>query len=265
MRVIIVAPKGKMGRLITRVVMDDPRFTLVAGLAPAGREYIGQDTGMVAGAGREAKAPVTDDLEGVIASCDALIDFSTREVSLAVLEAASRHGKALVCGTTGFSAAEEAAFKTAAEHIPVMHAANTSRVVNVMNQLLALAAKAFAGKADIEIIEMHDRDKKDAPSGTSREMGAVMAEAMGKNIHDLACYGREGAVGREPGSIGYHSLRAGNIASSHTVLFGFQGERLEITHHSHDWECFARGACDAAWFLRDKPAGLYTIQEVFAL
>ena len=112
---------------------------------------------------------------------------------------------------------------------------------------------------------MHDQWKKDAPSGTSKEMGEIMAHALGKELSDIAVYGREGAAPREPGTIGYHSLRAGNIPSSHTVFFGGMGERLEITHHSYNWECFARGACDCAAFLADKEPGFYTIRDVLNL
>ena len=132
-----------------------------------------------------------------------------------------------------------------------------------MNKLLEMVTRTVGDELDIEILEMHDQWKKDVPSGTSREMGEIMAHALGKELEDIAVYGREkGENPRKPGTIGYHSLRAGNIPSSHTVYFGGLGERLEITHHSYNWECFARGACDCAAYLADKPAGFYTIQDV---
>ena len=121
---------------------------------------------------------------------------------------------------------------------------------------------AVGNELDIEILEMHDQWKKDAPSGTSKEMGEIMAHALGKELKDIAIYGREGASPRDPGTIGSPSLRAGNIPSSHTVYFGGMGERLEITHHSYNWECFARGACDCAAYLDGKDAGFYTIKDV---
>ena len=182
-----------------------------------------------------------------------------------VLDLAIAHKKALVCGTTGFSAKEMQRFQNAAQEIPMLYAANTSKLVNIMNKLLETVASTLKDEIDIEILEMHDQWKKDAPSGTSKEMGEIMAHALGKELSDIAVYGREGAAPREPGTIGYHSLRAGNIPSSHTVFFGGIGERLEITHHSYNWECFARGACDCAAFLADKKPGFYTIKDVLNL
>lgn len=263
MRVIVIGPKGKMGKLITQVAAEREDLDLTAGVGPKGRDYIGADLGTVAMVGRELGVPVTDDLESVIDNCDVIIDFSTKEMAMDVLEQAVAHGKALVCGTTGFTEEEIQKFKEAAEKIPMLYAANTSKMVNVMNKLLETVVSILKDDVDIEILEMHDQWKKDVPSGTSREMGEIMANAMGKEIGDIAVYGREkGESPRVPGTIGYHSLRAGNIPSSHTVFFGGMGERLEITHHSYNWECFARGACDCAAYLADKPAGFYTIQDV---
>ena len=261
-KVIVVGPKGKMGKLITQVAASREDLTLVAGIGPKGRDYIGNDLGTVAMVGRELGVPVVDSLESVIDECDVIIDFSTKENAMDVLNLAIKHKKALVNGTTGFSADEMQRFKDAASQIPMLYAANTSKLVNVMNKLLELVASTVGNELDIEILEMHDQWKKDAPSGTSKEMGEVMAHALGKELNDIAIYGREGASPRDPGTIGYHSLRAGNIPSSHTVYFGGMGERLEITHHSYNWECFARGACDCAAYLDGKDAGFYTIKDV---
>ena len=265
MRVIVIAPKGKMGRLITAVAASRSDMELTAGIAPKGRSYVGQDLGAAAMTGSELGVPVTDDLKSVIHDCDVIIDFSTQETSMEVLDLAVSHKKALVCGTTGFTPEEMQRFQEAAKEIPMLYAANTSKLVNVMNKLLELVTSAIGNETDIEILEMHDQWKKDAPSGTSKEMGEIMAHALGKELRDIAVYGREGSSPREPGTIGYHSLRAGNIPSSHTVFFGGMGERLEITHHSYNWECFARGACDCAVFLAGKEPGFYTIQDVLNL
>ncbi len=262
MKLIVVGPKGKMGKLITKIAAERTDLELVAGIGPKGRDYIGKDIGTVAAIGYEVGVPVVDDLESVIDSCDVIIDFSTKEMAMEVVKLAVAHQKALVCGTTGFSAEEFAAFEKAAETIPMLYAANTSKLVNIMNKLLELVTKAVGNELDIEILEMHDQWKKDAPSGTSKEMGEIMAHALGKELQDIAVYGREGASPRTPGTIGYHSLRAGNIPSSHTVYFGGMGERLEITHHSYNWECFARGACDCAAYLEGKAPGFYTIKDV---
>ncbi len=265
MKVVVIGPKGKMGRLITQVAAAREDMELAAGVGPAGRDYIGMDLGIAALVGRELGVPVVDDLEDVIEKCDVVIDFSTKENAMKTLELAVRYKKGLVCGTTGFSGEEMERFQKASGEIPMLYAANTSKLVNVMNKLLELAASAMGEEADIEILEMHDQWKKDAPSGTSKEMGEIMAHAIGRRLSDIAVYGREGEGLREKGSIGYHSLRAGNIPSSHTVYFGFMGERLEITHHSYNWECFARGACDCAAYLADKGPGFYTIRDVLGL
>lgn len=266
MKLIVVGPKGKMGKLITQIAAERPVFELIAGIAPKGRDYIGVDLGQAALVGRNLGVPVVDDLEAVIEECDVIIDFSTREMALEVLDLAVRYQKALVCGTTGFSAAELQKFADAGAVIPVLYAANTSKLVNIMNKLLEITAGAVGDEVDIEILEMHDQWKRDVPSGTSKELGETMARAMGKELSDIAVYGREaGTNPRVPGTIGYHSLRAGNLPSSHTVYFGGMGERLEITHHSYDWGCFARGVCDCAEFLEGKEAGYYTIKDVLNL
>ena len=265
MKVIVIGPRGKMGRLITMAAASRDDMELVAGIAPKGRSYVGQDLGTVAMIGSELGVPVTDNLANVIQQGDVIIDFSTKEMAMEVLELAITHKKALVCGTTGFSPKEMLRFRNAAKEIPMLYAANTSQLVNIMNKLLELVTSTLKDEIDIEILEMHDQWKKDAPSGTSKEMGEIMAHALGKELEELAVYGREGSSPRTPGTIGYHSLRAGNIPSSHTVFFGGIGERLEITHHSYNWECFARGACDCAAFLADKAPGFYTIQDVLNL
>ena len=215
--------------------------------------------------GSELGVSVTDDLESVIELGDVIIDFSTKEMAMEVLELAIAHKKALVCGTTGFHPEEMQKFQNAAKEIPMLYAANTSKLVNIMNRLLELVTSTLKDEIDIEILEMHDQWKKDAPSGTSKEMGEIMAHALGKELDEIAVYGREGASPRKSGTIGYHSLRAGNIPSSHTVFFGGMGERLEITHHSYNWECFARGACDCAAFLANQGPGFYTIKDVLNL
>ena len=219
MKVIVIGPRGKMGKLITQVAASRDDMELVGAIAPKGRDYIGKDLGTVAMTGFEL----------------------------------------------GFSAEEMKRFEEAGKQIPMLYAANTSKLVNIMNKLLELVTATLKDEIDIEILEMHDQWKKDAPSGTSKEMGEIMAHALGKELSDIAVYGREGESPREPGTIGYHSLRAGNIPSSHTVYFGGMGERLEITHHSYNWECFARGACDCAAYLEGKGPGFYSIKDVLGI
>lgn len=265
MKIIVIGPRGKMGKLITQTAAFREDMELTAGIGPKGRDYIGCDLGTVSMIGRELGVPVVDNLECAIDNCDVIIDFSTKEMSMNVLKLAVSHKKALVCGTTGFTSEEMQCFYEASSHIPMLYAANTSKLVNIMNKVLELIAQTAGNELDIEILEMHDQWKKDAPSGTSKEMGEIMAHALGKELSDIAVYGREGDSPRKKGTIGYHSLRAGNIPSSHTVYFGAMGERLEITHHSYNWECFARGACDCAAFLAGKAPGFYTIKDVLNL
>ena len=266
MKLIVVGPRGKMGKLITQIAAEHESLDLVGAVGPENCEYLNEDLGQVAVVGRNLGILVTDDLEAIIEQCDVIIDFSTKENAMFVLEQAIKYKKALVCGTTGFTEMEHDIFKKAAKEIPVLYAANTSKYVNVLNKLLEIAAATIGNESDIEILEMHDQWKKDAPSGTSREMGEVIAHAMGKKLSELAVYGREaGENPRIPGTIGYHSLRAGNLPSSHTVFFGGMGERIELTHHSYNWECFARGACDCAIFLDGKAPGYYTVKDVLHL
>jgi 4-hydroxy-tetrahydrodipicolinate reductase len=263
MNLIVIGPKGKMGKLIVKVASSRQDMKLVYGIGPKGREYINKDLGSVCNLGEATYARVVDNLENVINECDVIIDYSNPANSMAVIESSLKAKKAVVCGTTGFTKDQLDRIKEISTKIPVVYAANTSRVVNLMFSLLEIAANAIGNEADIEIIEMHDRNKKDAPSGTSKEMGEVIAKALDRSLKEIAVQGREGA--RVPGTIGYHAIRAGDISSSHTVLFGLQGERLEITHHAHNFECFAQGACDAASFLYGKKPGLYTVKDVLNL
>lgn len=265
MNILIAGPRGKMGSLITKIASKRADMKIVAGVAPKGRNYIGQDVGMAIGMGETLNAFVSDDIDSVIDQCDVIIDYTTTEFSMEVMEAALKAKKAVVCGTTGFSEGQFNRIKEISKHIPVVYAANTSRVVNLMYKLLELTAKTIGNVSDIEIIEMHDKHKKDAPSGTSLEMGEVIAEALGRKLKDIAVFGRGGKEERAQGSIGYHSVRAGDISSSHTVMFGLMGERLEITHHAYNWECFAQGACEAAAFLYCKEPGLYTVKDVLGI
>lgn len=264
-KTIIIGPRGKMGRLITQIAADNKDLELIAGVGAKGRDYIGQDLGQVSLLGCDLGISVVDHLEAVIDECDVIIDFSTREMGLKVLQLAKKYKKALVCGTTGFSSEEMEQFREAGETIPMLYAANTSKLVNVMNKLLQLATAAIGEETDIEIVEMHDRWKKDAPSGTSKEMGELIAHELGADFSDIVVYGREGTGARKSGTIGYHSVRMGDTPSSHTVFFGGFGERLEISHHSTDWRGFAKGACDCALFLAKQPPGNYSVSDVLKI
>lgn len=265
MKLLIVGPRGNMGHFITQIASDRDDIEIVGGVGPKGRDYIGKDIGEVAAAGKLIGAPVVDDISALIDECDVIIDFSTVEMAMEVLDAAIARRKALVCGSTGFSAEQRQRFADAAAEIPVMLAANTSRMVNIMYRLLAETAELCGEECDIEILDMHSNTKKDSPSGTAGEMAETIAEAMGKDLGEVAVYGHHGSEPRKKGEIAFHSIRGGDISSSHIVYFVGTGERLEIATHSQSFKCFAAGAVDCAVYLADKPVGAYTVQDVFGL
>ncbi len=261
MKLLIVAPKGKMGKLITLVASQKEDIQIVGSLGPKGRDYIGTDTGIAAGIGTEVGAPVYDNIEECIDLCDVIIDFSMVEVSMEVLAAARAHKKALVCGTTGFSPEQRAMFDQAGEDIPVMQAGNTSKLVNLLYKLVEMTTKSIGEETDIEILDLHDRKKLDSPSGTAKEIGEVIGDALGKDVFEDAEYGREGRCPRKDGNIAFHSIRGGDISTTHTVFFIGTGERLELTHRAENWKCFASGAVDAAAFLLKQKPGSYSMAD----
>lgn len=247
--IVVTAPRGHMDGLIVKAAFNREGIDVIGGLGPVGRDYIGKDIGLVAGLGKEIGALVYDDLEEIIQDCDFVIDFSTVELSMKVLEVCKNYKKGLLCGTTGFTTEQEKALLEAGQVIPMMKASNTSYVVNVMRKLLGIAAQALGNKAKIEIIDFHSQTKLDAPSGTALELAEEITEKSDKEMGELV----------------FHSVRAGNTPSSHKVFFGCMGEMMEISHHAYDWECYARGACDAVLYMADRGPGLYTMDEVIDL
>lgn len=248
-KIIITAPRGHMDGLIVKAASGRDDIQIVGGLGPKGRDYIGQDIGIASGLGREIGALVYDDLDRVIDQCDLVVDFSQVHLSMQILEICKKHKKGFLCGTTGFSQEQEKTLLAAGEEIPMMKAANTSYVVNVMRKLLGIAAAALGEKAKIEIIDMHSQNKLDAPSGTALELAEEMVGKSDMTMEDIT----------------FHSVRAGNTPSSHKVLFGCMGEIMEISHHAYDWECYARGACDAVVYMARHGVGLYTMEDVIEL
>lgn len=261
-KVVIMGPKGKMGKLIAKVAYENEQIQIVGAVAPKGRDYIGDDIGIVCSLGKQIGSLVYDDLNDIIQDCDVIVDYTSPQVSMNVFKTAAKYKKAVVCGTTGFSKIEFEDIKKFSNHIPILYAANTSRLVNLMYKILDIVTKSIGEESDIEIIEMHDRFKKDAPSGTSKEMGMIIANALNKELEDLAVFGRNGTGERIENSIGYHSIRSGDISSSHTVMFGLMGERLEITHHAYNWNCFAQGACKSVIYIHGKEDGLYNVEDI---
>lgn len=210
--------------------------------------------------------PVTDNLAGVIGQFDALIDFTSPAATLANAALCAEHGKAMVIGTTGFSDAEKAQLLSYQTQIPLCLAANFSTGVNLCFKLLETAARVMAAESDIEIVEAHHRHKVDSPSGTALRMGEVIAEVTGRNLRDVAVYGREGITGeRERDTIGFATVRGGDVVGEHTVMFLAEGERIEITHKASSRLAFGKGAVRAAGWLLNKKNGLFDMQDVLGL
>jgi 4-hydroxy-tetrahydrodipicolinate reductase len=264
MKVAIAGASGRMGRMLVEAVQAAPDFDLAGALGVAGSPAIGSDAG--AFSGQLAGVVIQSDLDKALAGADVLIDFTRPEGTLRHLEYCAAHGIKAVIGTTGFDEAGKAAIRAAADKTAIVFAPNMSVGVNVTLKLLEMAAKSFSEGYDIEIIEAHHRHKVDAPSGTALKMGEVIAGALGRDLDDCAVYGREGVTGeRDPSTIGFATIRGGDIVGDHTVLFAGIGERIEISHKSSSRVTYAHGSLRAARFLADKSTGLYDMQDVLGL
>lgn len=264
LKIAVAGASGRMGRMLVEAVCAAPDAKLTGALDMVGCRAIGQDA--YAFSGKLSNVSICSDLSVGLANADFLIDFTRPEGSLKHLEYCVQHGIKMIIGTTGFDEAGKAAIAAAAKKIAIVFAPNMSVGVNVMLKLLELAAKSFAQGYDIEIIEAHHRHKVDAPSGTALKMGEVVAAAIGHPLDEVAVYDRKGITGeRDPSSIGFATIRGGDIVGDHTVLFAGIGERLEITHKSSSRVTYANGSLRAARFLRDKPHGLFDMNDVIGL
>ena len=263
-RVVIAGASGRMGQMLVDAVCADANMTLVGALDHASSPALGQDAG--AFAGRTTGVVIQSDLSTALAGAHVLIDFTRPEGTLAHVQAASAAGVAVVIGTTGFSDEQKAQLQHASATTAMVMAPNMSVGVNVTLKLLEMAAKAMPTGYDIEIIEAHHRHKVDAPSGTALKMGEVVAHALGRDLKDCAVYGRDGVTGeRDPSTIGFATIRGGDIVGDHTVLFAGTGERIEITHKSSSRATYAQGSLRAARFLADKSSGMYDMFDVLGL
>ena len=264
LKIAVAGASGRMGRMLVEAIAAAPDAVLCGALDRAGSPAIGEDAG--AFAGQPAGVAIAADLAQGLAGADCLIDFTRPEGTLEHLAYCAEHGIKLVIGTTGFDDAGKEAIRAAAEKTAIVFAPNMSVGVNVTLKLLQQAAKSLSEGYDIEIIEAHHRHKVDAPSGTALKMGEVIADALGRDLKDCAVYGREGVTGaRDPSTIGFATIRGGDIVGDHTVLFAGTGERIEITHKSSSRVTYAHGALRAAQFLADKTTGLYDMQDVLDL
>lgn len=264
-RIAIVGAPGRMGRNLIQAVQQAEGVALGAALARSGSSLLGVDAGELAGMGKTGVI-VSDDLQKVVNDFDVLIDFTRPEGTLEYLAFCRQHNKAMVIGTTGFDEAGKAAIRAAAEEIGIVFAANFSVGVNLVLNLLQQAAKVMGDYADIEIVEAHHRHKVDAPSGTALAMGEAIADAMKWNLDEHAVYAREGHTGeRKAQTIGFATVRAGDIVGEHTAMFADIGERVEITHKASSRMTFANGAVKAASWLKNKKSGLYDMRDVLDL
>jgi 4-hydroxy-tetrahydrodipicolinate reductase len=254
-----------MGRTLIEAVVGDPDARLVGAIERAGGPAVGADAGELAGLGRLG-VPVADDLGALGDGYDVVIEFTQPEATLEHLAHCRARGRRMVIGTTGLSEAQKASVEEASAVLPIVFAPNMSVGVNLCLRLLDAAARVLGEEYDVEILEAHHRHKVDAPSGTALRMGEVVAAALGRDLRACATYGREGRVGeRSASTIGFATLRGGDIVGEHTVLFAGVGERVEITHRASSRMTFARGALRAAHWVAGRPPGLYDMMDVLGL
>ncbi|MDZ7668963.1 MAG: 4-hydroxy-tetrahydrodipicolinate reductase [Gammaproteobacteria bacterium] len=265
MRVAVTGAAGRMGRTLIHAIHDAADMTLGAAFERSGLSLLGADAGELAGTGN-LDVPLGDDLDAAADAFDTLIDFSVPQATLASVALCAARGKGLVIGTTGFDAAGLEQIRQAAQSIPIVMAPNMSVGVNLTFKLVELAARILGDGVDIEIVEAHHRDKIDAPSGTALHMGELVAGALDRELAQVAVFGREGTTGpRRRETIGFATVRAGDIVGEHTVIYAGNGERLEITHRAESRMNFAHGALRAVRFLDGQAPGLFDMQDVLGI
>lgn len=263
-RIGILGAGGRMGRQLIQAV-HAAGYPLAAAVERPGSSLIGSDAGELAGIGH-AGVPVVGQLADVLSQCDVVIDFTAPAATAEHLRACQAAGVAMVIGTTGFDDSQKQLLDQSAQHIPLVYAANYSVGVNVSIKLLELAAQTFGDSVDIEIIEAHHRHKVDAPSGTALMMGEAVAQTLGRDLREVAVYGREGHTGpRERQTIGFETIRGGDIVGEHTVMFIGEGERVEVRHMATSRMNFASGAVRAAAWVVAQSAGRYDMLDVLNL
>lgn len=263
-KIVIAGCSGRMGKALLEGILQSDDLELHAALEHTSSAQLGKDAGELFGSACGVK--ITADVEDALQGADVLIDFTRPEGTMHHLEVCIKLGVTMVIGTTGFSAQQKAQLGAAAQRIGIVFAPNMSVGVNLTFKLLEMASQVLSHGYDIEIIEAHHRHKVDAPSGTALGMGEVIAKTLGRDLAKCAVYGREGVTGeRDPSTIGFATVRGGDIVGDHTVLFAGIGERIEITHKASSRATFALGALRAARFLQGNAAGMYDMQDVLGL
>lgn len=264
MKFAVAGSSGRMGRMLIETILNTPDAQLVGALDLPDSPMLGQDPGGFLG--KNTGVLVTSDIEQGLKDAEFLIDFTRPEGTLAHLAVAQRLGVKMIIGTTGFDDAQKQQLAESAKKVALVFAPNMSVGVNATFKLLEVAAKILSQGYDIEIIEAHHRHKVDAPSGTALRMGEVVADALGRDLKACAVYGREGHTGeRDPSTIGFATVRGGDIVGDHTVLFAGMGERIEITHKSSSRVSYAQGSIRAARFLQTQATGMFDMQDILGL
>ena len=265
MKIAVLGAAGRMGQALTAVLAATPGCTIVGGIEAKGSPYVGRDLGELAGLDPLGVA-ITDDPLPVFAHVDGVLDFTTPASTTAFAALSAQARIVHVIGTTGFSPEDEAKIDAAARHATIIKAGNMSQGVNLLAVLTARVAAALGPEFDIEILEMHHRHKRDAPSGTSLMLGRAAADARAVSLEERGVRTRDGDTGpRREGDIGFAALRGGDVVGEHRVIFAGPGERIELAHIATDRGIFARGAVKAALWARGKEPGLYSMQDVLGL
>ena len=263
--IVITGASGRMGRALIEAALEAEGASLLGATVRSSSTLVGADAGELVGQGHRS-APIQSNLDAFASSSPVVIDFTTIDATLDHLQWCVTQGVPCVIGTTGFSDAQEMMIAEAGATIPVVYAPNFSVGVNVVFDLLDRASRVFGDSVDIEVIEAHHRHKVDAPSGTALAMGRVVANALDRDLSQVAVYGREGQTGARPREqIGFATVRAGDVVGDHTVLFAAEGERVEITHKASSRRTFANGAVRAAIWASTQQPGLYSMRDVLGL
>ena len=264
-KTIVAGAGGRMGGRIIQLIQESPDLILTGALEKEGHPAVGQDLGEWLGLGK-MNLPIVSELQTLIPAGEVIIDFTFHSASLEHIRLAAAGQKPIVIGSTGFTSEEMAEVKRLTQQVPCVLAPNMSVGVNALFKIVGELARILGEGFDLEILEVHHKMKKDAPSGTALKLAQVLAEARSLDLNQAAVYERKGIIGeRRPDEIGIQTFRAGDIIGEHTVLFGGMGERIEITHRAHSRDTFARGALRAARWLIGKPNGLYDMQDVLGL
>lgn len=264
-RIAIAGAAGRMGKALIEATTKNPATQLTGASVRPGSTLVGVDAGEFGGVGK-LNVKIVGDIAQAVDQFDVLIDFSSPAATLENVKICAAHKKPIVVGTTGFSDSEKAALLAYQTQIPLLLSANFSTGVNLCFKLLDMAARVLGDDYDVEVYEAHHRHKVDSPSGTAVRMGEVLASALDRNLKEVAVYGREGQIGARPrDTIGFATVRGGDVVGDHTVMFMADGERVEITHKASSRLAFANGAVRAAVWLQQQKTGLFDMQDVLGL